>query len=239
MDHQFCPGSRALRQPTPEISTCASCGSEVEIWSDEVKATCPSCKKTVFKDNAMGCLEWCRHGEECVGTDIYATYRQNRAVGLKHRLLEAVAEYFGDDRPRIEHAQAVLEQAELLAAAEGADAHIVIPAAILHDVGIKVAEAKHGSADARLQELEGPPVARKMLLAAGARADEIDEICDIVAHHHTPGVVDSVSFRVVYDADCLVNLAHAPARDGLIDRTFLTSAGKARAEELFRVATRA
>jgi hypothetical protein len=84
-------------------------------------------------------------------------------------------------------------------------------------------------------------VARKMLLAVGARVDEIDEICDIVAHHHTPGVVDSLSFRVVYDADCLVNLSSGTGRSdaaewrALIDRTFLTRAGRARAEDLLLV----
>jgi len=38
----------------------------------------------------------------------------------------------------------------------------VIPASILHDVGIKAAEEKHGSSAGHFQELEGPEIARKI-----------------------------------------------------------------------------
>ena len=53
MDHVYCPGSKLLRQPKPESVACASCGTEVEIWSDEIKGTCPGCGKTVFKDGVF------------------------------------------------------------------------------------------------------------------------------------------------------------------------------------------
>jgi hypothetical protein len=242
MDHTFCPGSRALRQPRPETRSCPSCGSEVEIWTDEVKGVCPGCARTVFKDGAMGCLDWCKYGEECVGTDIYATYRTNRAVGLKHRILEAMEKFFGADRPRIDHAKAVLDEAERLMVLEHADPYIVIPAAILHDIGIPAAEAKRGSAAPRYQEEEGPPVARKMLLAVGMTMAEIDEICAIVGHHHTPGVIDTASFRVVFDADCIVNGEESLRAGGqadarrLVGEVLLTPSGKARAEEVLAAA---
>lgn len=238
MDHVFCPGSRALRQPSPEVRSCPSCGSEVEIWTDEVKGVCPGCSRTVFKDGSMGCLDWCKHGEECVGAEVYATYRANRAVGLKHRVLDAMEQHFAGDERRIGHAKAVLGEAERLMVIEQADPHIVVPAAILHDIGIPAAEAKHGSAAPRYQEEEGPPIARKMLLAAGMTLAEIDEICAIVGHHHTPGVVDTPSFRVVYDADCIVNSSETLRAGGQVDarrlvgEVLLTPSGKARAEEV-------
>ncbi len=238
MDHAFCPGSKLLRQPKPETIICPSCRGEVEIWSDEVRGTCPSCKRAVFRDAAMACLDWCKYGEQCVGTEVYARYVRNRALGLKHRLL-TVLEAFDPDPARLVHAAAVLAEAERLLAAEGGEAHIVIPASILHDVGIKGALEKHGSAEARYQEMEGPPVARKMLLAQGMKVEEIDEICAIIGSHHTPGRVDTPSYRVVYDADRLVNLAEA-AREGdravlakASDGTFLTAGGRDRARELY------
>ncbi len=239
MDHVYCPGSKLLRQPKPESVSCSSCGTEVEIWSDEIKATCPGCGKTVFKDAGMGCLDWCKYGEECVGEEIYTKYRRNRAFGIRQKLLQALQEYFGEDRERLEHAQAVLAEAEKILAVEGGDPHIVVPAAILHDVGIKIALEKYGSADAPHQEREGPPVARKMLLAAGMKVEEIDEICAIIAHHHSPGIVDTPSFRAVYDGDCLVNLGASSAGKSAgelrsaIRAMFLTATGRERAEERY------
>jgi hypothetical protein len=78
MDAKFCPGSRLLRQPHPEIFTCPGCGGEVEIWTDELKADCPVCKKTVFRDPKMNCLEWCKYGRECVGEEIYNRFMEDR-----------------------------------------------------------------------------------------------------------------------------------------------------------------
>ncbi len=31
-----CPGSRAIREPRPEYIDCSNCGTEVEIWTDEL-----------------------------------------------------------------------------------------------------------------------------------------------------------------------------------------------------------
>ena len=39
--HLVCPGARLIKQPKPEIFTFPSCGAEVEIWTDEIKAVCP------------------------------------------------------------------------------------------------------------------------------------------------------------------------------------------------------
>ena len=80
MDHQFCPGAKLLRQPKPEVLTCSHCGEELEMWSDEIRVTCPSCKKTTIRDGTMSCLEWCKMGEQCVGKEIYGSYMRNRAV---------------------------------------------------------------------------------------------------------------------------------------------------------------
>lgn len=78
MGDAFCPGSKLLRQPKPETIICPSCRGEVEIWSDEVRGTCPSCKRVVFRDAAMACLDWCKYGEQCVGSEVYARYVRNR-----------------------------------------------------------------------------------------------------------------------------------------------------------------
>jgi hypothetical protein len=239
MDHAFCPGSKLLRQPAPELFPCPNCGAEVEIWSDEFKRPCPKCRKMVLRPGGMSCLEWCKQAKECVGEATYESWMANRCVGLKQQVLEALEEHFGADFRRIEHARAVLAEAEGLLAAEPADWHIVVPAALLHDIGIKAAEEKYGSAEPRYQEQEGPPLARNVLLRLGLQMRDIDEVCDIVGHHHSPRAEDSANFKVVYDADCLVNLGSSaqghPAAEleSLIQKRFLTAAGRRRAAELF------
>jgi hypothetical protein len=214
----------------------------VEIWSDEFKRACPNCRKMVLRPGGMSCLEWCKQAKECVGEATYESWAANRCLGLKGRLLQALEEHFGRDSRRIRHAQAVLAEAEGLAAQEAADWHIVVPAALLHDVGLKAAEEKYGSDEPRYQEQEGPPLARAILLKLGLQLRDIEEVCDIVGHHHSPRAADTANFGVVYDADCLVNLGESAAgkpraeMERLVRERFLTAAGRKRAEELFLLA---
>ena len=46
--HTVCPGAKMIRQPKPEMFDCPQCGSEVEIWTDELKGVCPQCKTTLI-----------------------------------------------------------------------------------------------------------------------------------------------------------------------------------------------
>lgn len=71
-----CPGSDIVRYPRPENIPCPSCGEEVEIWSDEVEANCPACGKTVSRPMPSSCLQWCRHGRECVGPEKFERLKE-------------------------------------------------------------------------------------------------------------------------------------------------------------------
>lgn len=87
-----CPGAERFRQPEPEMVKCPFCAGEVEIWTDEVKATCPNCKKTVMRQEGQSCLDWCRYAKECVGDQVYNKYMRNKVITIKQRETE------GDDR---------------------------------------------------------------------------------------------------------------------------------------------
>ncbi|MCL5674582.1 MAG: HD domain-containing protein [Candidatus Omnitrophica bacterium] len=236
-----CPGSTGLRQPKPEEIKCPSCGAEVEMWTDEVKLICPGCKNIIRREMDLACLEWCKYGKECVGEQAYNTYMANKELTIKEKLVKELEEYFGSDTKRIIHAKNVLGFAEELLKNEKADWQIVIPASILHDVGIKAAEEKYGSSAGRYQEKEGPDIAKKILMKAGLKKDDVDEICNIIANHHSPGKIDSDNFRVLYDADWLVNLKEeADIKDkdrlkALINKIFLTQTGKAMAKKIYNV----
>lgn len=82
--NKSCPGSRAIREPIPENIKCSTCGREVEIWTDELKASCPGCGSKVYRAQQASCIDWCSHAKECVGPETYARLRPGTS--------EAVAE---------------------------------------------------------------------------------------------------------------------------------------------------
>ena len=76
---------------------------------------------------------------------------------VEKALIDAMKGVFGNDEQRIAHALRVTTYAKLLLREERGDPEIVIPAAILHDIGIHEAERKHESN-------AGPTRSRKALL---------------------------------------------------------------------------
>jgi putative nucleotidyltransferase with HDIG domain len=154
-------------------------------------------------------------------------------------LIRDMQEVFGADRKRIEHALAVLGYAEHIRAAEGGDPLVVRAAAILHDIGIPEAERKYRSAAGRYQEIEGPPRAAQILRRRAVDEDRIAHVCRIIANHHSARDIDTLEFRVLWDADWLVNLPemYPDASDvdvaAGIDRTFRTNTGRETAARLF------
>lgn len=149
---------------------------------------------------------------------------------LKDKLIAEMKQYFGKDERRISHALRVTGFAEEILQNEDGDEDVVIAAAILHDIGIPESERKYNSSAARYQEIEGPPVAREILKRQGLEEPFIEEVCEIVGNHHSPKNVDTKNFRIVYDADWLVNLnSENKSKEKLfeiIERVFLTSTGK-------------
>ena len=158
---------------------------------------------------------------------------------VKEALVRAMEAYFGEDSKRINHAHRVTEYAEELLKGEGGDYSIVIGASVLHDIGIHQAEKKHGSAIGKYQEQEGPPIAREILTRLGVEQSQIEEICQIIAHHHSPGVITTKNFAVLYDADWLVNLKDEydiqdrAKLNNIIERVLLTQSGKTLARKIY------
>jgi len=68
---ESCPGSREIRQPSPEEIPCRNCGKSVEIWSDETETNCGHCGGVVTRFMGPNCIDWCPHARECIGTEKY------------------------------------------------------------------------------------------------------------------------------------------------------------------------
>lgn len=161
---------------------------------------------------------------------------------IKASLIARMKSVFGDDCRRIDHAMAVLGYAEsILDDSPGVCGLVVRAAAILHDIGIPAAERKHGSSSGKYQEIEGPPIAREILKSMNIDAGAIDHICLIVANHHSARDIDTPEFRIIWDADWLVNIpdeydtSDSKSISELINlkKVFKTPTGRTIANELF------
>jgi predicted HD phosphohydrolase len=125
---------------------------------------------------------------------------------LRAQLVRVLTEYLGSDDRRIEHALRVLFHAEHISGSHpGCDADVVIAAALLHDVGIKVSEAKHGHSTGATQEEYGPPVAQELLDSIGFPPDKTRIVRDIIGNHHSPSRFDYPELAVLKEADQIVN----------------------------------
>ena len=157
----------------------------------------------------------------------------------KEALLKAMEAYFKTDTKRINHALRVTGYAEELLKGEGGDYTIVIGVSLLHDIGIHAAEEKYGSTLGKYQEIEGPPIARQILTQLDFSPNQIEEICQIIAHHHSPGKINTQNFKILYDADWLVNLRDEyeiqdrNKLSNIIDQVFLTRSGQALARKIY------
>jgi putative nucleotidyltransferase with HDIG domain len=152
---------------------------------------------------------------------------------------QAMEDYFGADARRIAHALQVTAYAEELLAYIDADPTVTLTAAYLHDIGIPAAERIHGSCSGSYQEELGPSVAREILSGLDASAELIETVCAMIGKHHTPGGVDSPEFRILWDADALVNLDEVvPGKSSeqlrtILDKWLVTEPGYRRALDLF------
>ena len=112
-----------------------------------------------------------------------------------------------------------------------------IAAALLHDIGIHEAERRHGSSAGPYQEQEGPAVARPLLSAAGADESEIERICWLIAHHHSCQAGEDTDFRILLEADFLVNADEDSLPRASIasarERLFRTDSGKKLLDDIF------
>lgn len=125
-------------------------------------------------------------------------------------LARAMIQYDLGDPKRIQHTTKVHAYASLIGKGEGLDEEtlfILESAALVHDIGIRESEKKYGHQNGKLQEQEGPAVAKALLNQLGGYNEEqIERICWLVAHHHTYYASEALDYQILIEADFLVNL---------------------------------
>jgi len=231
-----CPGqdTRYWRPGAIFEVKCPRCGNEVEFFKDDTTRTCRKCGHRFLNPRMdFGCASYCQYAEQCIG-NLPPELIAKREDLLKDRVAVEVKRYFKQDFKRIGHAVRVARYAEQIGKEERGNLAVILTAAYLQDIGIEEAQENHESTAAGYQKEQGPPVAREILMRVGAGEELIGEVCDIIAHHHHPGAQGSINFKVVYDADMLVNLeeeqkdaAIGPEKlASIIEKCFKTESGR-------------
>ena len=134
-----------------------------------------------------------------------------------NNLCSMMIEFYRDDPARIQHFIKVHSFAKLIGEEEHLDEkllYILEAAAYTHDIGIKPAEEKYGSSAGKLQEQEGPAVARGMLMRLGFAENVIERVCYLIGHHHTYTGIEGRDYQILVEADFLVNLYEDGRPDG-------------------------
>lgn len=236
-----CPGQDQRYWKAEDIYdiNCPDCGCSIEFFKDEPFRICPKCKTNVRNSKIdLGCAKWCKYASQCLGS--VTDFQGNNISSICEKLKSEMRLIFGKDEKRINHALKVLEYAENIIADEHeADQLVVRAAAILHDIGIHEAEKKYNSTAGNYQEIEGVPIAGKILRLMKIDNRVTEHVCKIIGSHHSANNIDSIEFRVVWDADWLVNwndiyqdLSNSQTQTK-IDNIFKTAGGKKIAQRLF------
>lgn len=148
-------------------------------------------------------------------------------------LIEEMIKYYSGDAKRIQHFIKVYSFAKIIGELEKIPKktlEILKVGAVTHDIGIKLCEEKYGDCSGKLQEKEGPAIAKELLMRLSYEEDIIDRVCYLIGHHHTYSDIDGIDYQILVEADFLVNMYE----DGLgsesiknaYEKIFKTKAGK-------------
>jgi hypothetical protein len=236
-----CPGQDKRFWKPEDIFdiVCPSCGQPVEFFKDEPKRKCSGCGEGVRNPRVWeGCAKWCPYAEQCLGT----VPSPEPTETVEDRLVWAMKKVFATDTERIDHALLVLKYADrLLEELEGCEVSplLVKAAAILHDIGLREAGLNYPGEAAREHGPAGEGLARDILRHAGVEPETAERVCAMIRDHHRRGAIDSEEFRILRDADRLVNWPDehrdlgGEALRAAIEEEFETGAGREMARRLY------
>ena len=239
-----CPGQDTMFwKPTDVFEIeCPKCGYHVEFFKLDVKRKCRCGHEMVNPKIDFGCAQWCSYGDKCLESlpeDIRVIQKEEQNKRLRERILQEIKKYFGDDGKSLDHSLKVASYAEEILKIEGGHPLVVLGAAYLHDIGMKEAKEKYGSASLENQEKEGIAIARDILKRLNIQKEIYDEICDMIGHLHHPGEQETLHFQILYEADWLANIEEKglfqdqEKTEEIIGKIFQTVTGKRLAKELY------
>ncbi len=156
------------------------------------------------------------------------------------KLFLKMIEYYAGDAKQVQHFVKVHSFAKRIGLAEQLDEHnlaVLEAAALVHDIGIKAAREKHDSSNGKFQELEGPPLAEKMLAELGYPEEIVQRVSYLVGHHHSYDQIDGLDYQILVEADFLVNIYESNMSretvQSVLEKIFKTESGRRLANLMF------
>lgn len=147
---------------------------------------------------------------------------------------------YSKDVRRIQHFCKVHSYAKLIGEMEQVDADtlfILEAAALTHDIGIHICEEKYGECNGKLQEKEGPAIAKELLERLHFEERVSKRVQYLIAHHHTYDAIDGNDYQILVEADFLVNLYEdglsGEAAANAYEKIFRTDSGRRICREMF------
>lgn len=181
----------------------------------------------------------------CLGQNKIESYFSRIGVNAMNKnvaLYNEMVDFFAGDARRCQLCIRTLALSQLLSQAGNLNkmlTALVEAAGLVHDCGIKPGEAKYGAGHCtgKIQEQEGPSVARGLLQKVGYTPEKIERICYLVGHHHTYNMIDGLDYQLLVEADFMVNFYE----DGMpkeniakaVERIFKTESGTKLAKTMF------
>jgi HD superfamily phosphodiesterase len=163
-------------------------------------------------------------------------------INMLNKLHMAMIELYKGDSRRIQHFCKVHSYARLIAQMENVDyktLFIIETAALTHDIGIHICEEKYGECGGRLQEKEGPALAKELLERLGFETDISERVQYLIAHHHTYSNIDGIDYQILVEADFLVNMYEdGVSKDAVLkayNNIFKTKYGKYICRDMFLI----
>ena len=152
----------------------------------------------------------------------------------KEQLIARMIDYSKGNIHDICHFLKVTSYAETIAALEGLDAetlNTVVTAAIVHDIACPFCREKYGSCPGPYQEMESHKLLADFFSGTDIETSLLERVDYLVCHHHTYTDVDGIDYRILLEADFLVNadeghMTHEAILKGR-DLIFRTASGTA------------
>ena len=149
------------------------------------------------------------------------------------RILEKMIAASGGNVHDIDHLLRVWSYAKLIGEAEGLDDQtqtLLEIAAITHDIACPYCREVYGAATGKDQEREGARLAAEFLQGFGLTAAQIDRVCFLIAHHHSPADISTLDLQILIEADYLANATENSYSEanvcGFLSKICKTAAGQ-------------
>ncbi len=197
-----CPGqdTRYWQDDSIFEANCPKCRHSVEFFKDDTMRKCSKCGHKFVNPNLdFGCATYCEFAEQCIGALPPELLAQKEDL-LKDRVAIETKKIFKSDFEKISHASRAARYAEIIGKKEGGNLAVILSSAYLHDTGL-VSKNETVSHEKRSSE-----TANKILTNLKAIDELIKQVCEIIENHHSRNTMNSVEFKVVYDAILIASL---------------------------------